>query len=78
MFKTVTYEGKKISLNYVRTRASIEPLVEITQIKGDSETHPLISPNDEFADYERHGSATGQGPLSETKRIEKYCEEYFN
>ena len=77
MFKTVTYEGKKISLNYIRTRASIEPLVEITQIKGDSETHPLISPNDEFADYERHGSAYGQGPLSETKRIEKYCEEYY-
>ena len=77
MFKTVTYEGKKISLNYIQTRASIEPLVEITQIKGDSETHPLISPNDEFADYERHGNAGSRGSLSETKQIKEYCDSYY-
>jgi len=77
MFKTVTYEGKSISLDYIQTRASIEPLVEITQIKGDSETHPLISPNDEFADYEKHGAFGSQGSLSETKRITEYCEKYY-
>ena len=52
MFMTVTYEGKPILPDYARIRSSIEPIIEVTQIKGDSETHPLISPNDEFADHE--------------------------
>ena len=52
MFMTVTYEGKPVSPDYARIRSSIEPIIEVTQIKGDSETHPLISPNDDFADYE--------------------------
>ncbi len=52
MFMNVTFEGKPISPDYALTRSSIEPIIEVTQIKGDSETHPLISPNDEFADHE--------------------------
>src|SRR5210317_1229540 len=46
-----TYAGGKVDKNYVELRARWEPLYEVTQIKGDSETHPLLSPNDEFADY---------------------------
>ena len=46
MFRNVTYEGNSISSNYAHMRASIEPIVEVTQIKGDSETYPLISPED--------------------------------
>ncbi len=52
-FKTVTYDGKPLTRDYASTKSSIEPIMEVTQFKGDSETHPLISPNDEFADFER-------------------------
>lgn len=44
--------GKPLTAEYVETRARWEPLYEVTQIKGDGETHPLLSRNDEFADYE--------------------------
>lgn len=43
--------GEPIDKNYVETRAKYEPLYEVTQIKGDGEAHPFLSPNDEFADY---------------------------
>ncbi|MFY0626362.1 MAG: DUF3604 domain-containing protein [Reichenbachiella sp.] len=43
--------GKPIDKNYVETRARLEPLYEVTQIKGDGEAHPVMSPDDEFADY---------------------------
>jgi len=46
------FTGRKIDQNYVEKRARWEPMYEITQIKGDGEAHPFLSPNDEFADYE--------------------------
>ncbi len=46
------FTGRKIDDDYVKARAKWEPLYEITQIKGDGETHPLLSPDDAFADYE--------------------------
>ncbi len=46
-----TYAGGKVDKNYVSLRARWEPLYEVTQIKGDGETHPTLSPDDEFADY---------------------------
>jgi len=53
MFPTEdTYAGGKVNKKYVRLRAKWEPLYEVTQIKGDGEAHPFLSPNDEFADYE--------------------------
>ena len=46
------YTGRAIDENYVRLRARWEPLYEVTQIKGDGEAHPFLSPDDAFADYE--------------------------
>ena len=44
--------GAAIDADYVTTRARWEPLYEVTQIKGDGEAHPYLSPEDEFADFE--------------------------
>jgi len=44
--------GKALTKGYAKERARWEPLYEVTQIKGDGETHPLLSSDDEFADYE--------------------------
>jgi hypothetical protein len=52
MFAVETMDGKRLDQNYAERRQRWEPLYEISQIKGDGEAHPFLSPNDEFADYE--------------------------
>jgi hypothetical protein len=52
MFNDVDSEGRPITAEYARTRMKWERVIEVTQIKGDSETDPILSPNDEFADFE--------------------------
>jgi len=52
MFDTVTLAGEPLTADYATRRQRWEPLYETTQIKGDGEAHPLLSPDDEFADYE--------------------------
>lgn len=54
MFPLQDSEGNIISKEYAETRIKYEPIIEMTQIKGDSETHPRLSPTDEFADYETY------------------------
>ncbi|MEO9634419.1 MAG: DUF3604 domain-containing protein [Parasphingorhabdus sp.] len=51
MFAMQKFDGSPIDAAYAKIRALREPIVEVTQIKGDSESHPFLSPNDEFADY---------------------------
>ena len=52
MFGLVDFDGRALTKEYAETRARLEPVYEVTQIKGDGETHPFLSPNDEFAGYE--------------------------
>ncbi|KUJ79634.1 MULTISPECIES: DUF3604 domain-containing protein [Microbulbifer] len=52
MFTVETFAGKPLTKELAELRAHFETLVEVTQIKGDGEAHPALSPNDEFADYE--------------------------
>lgn len=51
MFSTRSLRGAAISADYAKQRIRLEPIVEITQYKGDSETHPNLSPDDQFADF---------------------------
>ena len=53
MFTVETFDGKPLTRELAAMRAQYEPLIEATQIKGDGEAHPFLSPNDEFADYEK-------------------------
>jgi len=75
MFPLVeSFTGKPVDLEYAMTRAKWEPLYEVTQIKGDGETHPFLSPNDEFADYETWDQ--GNLDLSAPKKQDMLQYEY--
>ncbi|MEO0997039.1 MAG: DUF3604 domain-containing protein, partial [Pseudomonadota bacterium] len=52
MFATQTLGGRRLDRRYAEIRRHWEPVVEVTQVKGDGETHPLLSPADAFADFE--------------------------
>ena len=54
MFDDKTLRGAPIDADYARRRMHWEPIVEVTQIKGDSETNSQLSPDDEFADFENY------------------------
>jgi hypothetical protein len=69
MFEPVDFAGKPLTKDYAERRARFEVLQEMMQTKGGSETHPLLSPNDEFANFGiagwEYGNLTLEGkPLS--------------
>ena len=68
------YSGRKLDKFYVEQRAKWERMYEVTQIKGDGETHPFLSPDDEFADYGTWDK--GNLDLSEAKTDDMLAAEY--
>ena len=69
-----SFTGRRIDREYAESRMRWEPLYEATQIKGDGETHPFLSPNDEFANFERWDK--GNLDLTEVKKPEMLEFEY--
>jgi hypothetical protein len=74
MFTVETFAGKPLTKEIAELRARFERLVEVTQIKGDSESHPMLSPNDEFAGYETWDKSNLNG--TEVKKPEMLQWEY--
>ena len=72
MFSVETNDGKPLSRELAELRARMEPLVEVTQIKGDGEAHPMLSPNDEFADYETWDKSNLDGTEAKKPEMLKY------
>jgi len=79
MFDDVTFTSKKpLDRDYAERRQKWEPLYEITQMKGDGETHPLLSTNDEFADFETWDKASfGPEPKTRDMLPREYAREAF-
>jgi hypothetical protein len=69
-----SFTGKPVDRDYALQRAKWERLYEATQMKGDGESHPFLSPNDEFANFERWDK--GNLDLSEAKKPEMLEFEY--
>ena len=69
MFPIVEAFGKAIDRAYAEQRVKWERLYETTQTKGDGEAHPFLSPNDEFADYERWDKGNLDASAAKTKEM---------
>jgi hypothetical protein len=74
MFAVTNFDGSPLTKELADLRARMEPLIEATQIKGDSEAHPFLSPDDEFADYETWDAANLNG--TELKEDSMFQYEY--
>ncbi len=79
MFDDITLVSKKpLDRDYAERRMRWEPLYEVTQMKGDGEAHPALSPNDEFADFETWDEGSF-GPVSNTPEMlpREYAREAY-
>jgi hypothetical protein len=71
MFALNTFLGSPLTREWAETRARWEPMYEFTQIKGDGETHPSLSPTDEFANFERWDAANLAGVPKKPGMLER-------
>ena len=79
MFDDITLTSKEpLDRDYAERRMRWEPLYEVTQMKGDGEAHPALSPNDEFADFETWDEGSF-GPVSNTPEMlpREYAREAY-
>ena len=76
MFQMTGPGGGPMTAAYARRRAAREPIVEATQIKGDSESHPFLSPNDEFADFGDAGWELGNLTMEHKKTPDMLAGDY--
>jgi hypothetical protein len=74
MFSMVDFDDKALTEKYATTRMRWEPIYEVTQYKGDGETHPYLSPKDQFADFETWDK--GNLAMMESHKDEYYPAEY--
>lgn len=72
MFTVETFDGQPLTREIAELRSRFETLVEVTQIKGDGEAHPFLSPNDEFADYETWDRSNLDGTELKKKEMLQY------
>ena len=77
MFEMESFKGNALDIEYAEKRMRNEPLVEITQVKGTSETHPLLSPDDEWADFEIMDVRVGSRPPTYSKPSGSYVREAY-
>ncbi|MBA4724125.1 MAG: DUF3604 domain-containing protein, partial [SAR86 cluster bacterium] len=77
MFEMESFLGNAIDQDYADKRMRNEPLVEITQVKGTSDTHPLLSPDDDWADFEIMDVRVGSRPPTYSKPSGGYVREAY-
>ena len=78
MFDDRTFSGKRLSSDYAEQRMRWEPVYEVTQMKGDGEAHPLLSPDDAFADYGTWDKGSfGPDPKTPDMLPREYAREAF-
>lgn len=72
MFNVETFSGKPLTREIAELRSRYEPIVEVTQIKGDGEAHPFLSPADEFADFDTWDRSNLNGTEAKEKSMLQY------
>ncbi len=79
MFDDVTLTGgRPLDRDYAERRMRWEPIYEVTQMKGDGEAHPILSPDDEFADFETWDKGSfGPVPKTESMLPREYAREAY-